>query len=149
MGSWQFPNSMQPSSQTQVCPLACSQWLKAQEVCIIPAQSPLKLPYQHFLVYTLGLKVGGCRFTLSPTYLLGFTISFVVIGSPQLHAEQPLKTAGPAQNTCEFPSLIIFPCLCQFVFFEVQSKSHSPVSPLMCPEPDVPLETLLAHVICM
>lgn len=99
--------------------------------------------------FGVGSGGGGAALPPSPTYLLGFTLSFVVIGSPQLHAEQLLKTAGPIQNTCEFLSLIVFPGFCQFVFFEVQSKPHSPVSPLMCPEPDVPPETFVSHLICM
>lgn len=79
-------------------------------------------------------------FTPSPTDPLGLTTSFAVIGSQQLHTEQPLKTADPIQNTCRLQHLIILPFLCQIVFFKAHSTAPLFSLPLMWPEPDIPFE---------
>lgn len=81
-------------------------------------------------------------FTPSHTDLLGLTISFAVIGSQQLHAEQPLKTADPIQNTCGLQHLIILPCLCQIAIFKAHSIAPLFSLPLMWPESDIPFEGL-------
>ena len=54
MGSWQFPSSMQPNPQTQVCPSTCLDvWRRA---CPFPSRSVTSEanPHQHPLADPLG-----------------------------------------------------------------------------------------------